>query len=233
MTYTSISSGRFTTSVVDSIATPRIIFSKSPLVYCHGLDGNGAQGIIQRDIFRIISGCIDLGYSAVCPSTGNSWGNSSGMDRVEDSVTFSRESLSATDDPPILIGVSMGTVTAFQYARSFPCAGVINILPIINLQWCRENDPEGIDATASIEAAWSIGSSDPLPENSDPLQYADQLVDIPLQLWYANDDDVSHDILDFVDITGAEVYNLGDLGHTSAAVSAIDIDKVLTFVKSL
>lgn len=230
----SLSSGRFSTGLVDAFLAPRIRKARPPVIYCHGLNGTGAQGVGGQGlpaVAALLSALAADGWPVVAPSTGNTWGNDAGLVRVAAAAAWARAHLGATADPAVVVGVSMGGTTALRWAYETPedCAAAVVILPALDIEWIRANDPEGIDGTASIEAALSLGPSDPVPESADPARFAPDLA-MPIQLWTASDDDVSHGAASFAATTGAQHHDLGPLGHSNAAVAAVDHAAVVEFV---
>lgn len=233
-----LSLGRFTAAVGDASLVRRHQLAAPPVIYCHGA-GSSALMAAQMlgsggyDGIRAVSlAACDAGFPVVAPTTPDLWGNSTAMTRLSAALTWARAN-GASPAPAVVIGASMGAATALRWAYTHPedCACVIGIIPALDVTWVRDNDPEGIEVTAAVNTAWGTVGTDPLPAGADPALFAAEL-DLPVQLWTASDDDVSHGHATFTATTGAEWHDLGALGHTTTAVAAVTPATVVSFIQA-
>jgi hypothetical protein len=105
--------------------------------------------------------CEDRGYSWCQPNVPWLLGNPTATDRIDDAVTWARANLGATDDPPILMGMSNGWVCAIVYARQFDVAGVVGLLPVtagVDGYVNPRDDPviNGFGIRGHVEDAWGV-----------------------------------------------------------------------------
>jgi alpha-beta hydrolase superfamily lysophospholipase len=140
----------------------------------------------------------------------------------------------ATDNLGV-IGWSHGASVAIQYAAANPTTVKWMVLgiPALDLQYLRVTDTvEGIvGLRASIDAAWSVTYPAALPANASPMDRAAGLSGVPALMFTASDDDISTNHATWRSAHGNTTHvNLGALGHTLAALLAIDTDTVVNFV---
>ena len=150
---------------------------------------------------------------AVAPDLRATWGNDEAMEIVRVELEAARRELSASDGPAVLVGASMGALTALNYALRHPddVACLLLALPIVDLAELHGRLPEGDPMRASIEAAHG-GAPDP---GTWPLQQAPELARIPQLLWISRDDPVGSSRLArrYARAVGAQVHSLGRAGH--------------------
>lgn len=235
---TSLASDRATVGQVDAYLAPFDRVARNPVVWCHGKDGDASQavGVLVPSQKPILSRLTDYGLTVVAPSTGNTWGNATGRMRVADVLTWAR-TLGATSGPVIRLGTSHGACACLQsgLANLSDTACIVLFEPTLDLQYVREQDTVEGNAglRASIDTAWAVAYPAALPTDASPLDIADDLANIPIQLWYATDDDISHGYDTFAAAHGnTELHNLGALGHTDAALAAVDATVVAEFINT-
>ena len=57
-----------------------------------------------------------------------------------------------------------------------------------------------------------------------------ELAGTPIQLWEASDDTLAENVDTFAATLGADLHDVGALGHTATAVQAVDAEDVVSFV---
>lgn len=164
-------------------------------------------------------------------TTGQSWGNATADTRIDAALAWLRANTTATSDPPLLVGASEGACDALTYASDHPVAGVIGIIPAIDIQAMRVADTLGL--RAAIDAAWGVTYPAALPAGANPATLTAALSSVPQQHWYASNDTVSANIAAYAAAVGADLRNVGALGHTDAAIAAVAATDVLTFINAL
>lgn len=225
--------GRFTSGLVDWVWQPRHRTARPVVVYCGGMNGNphGIPG--DADTSKMLRTLIEkYSFSVVCPQLDATWGNATGRSRIADAVTWARANLVGTNDPIVLIGGSHGGGSAINYAATNPTlvACIVLAIPAIDYQALRVNNPM-FDVRGSIDLAFGVTYPAALPVNSNPALRTAAVSGIPIQIWTASDDPISINHAAFSAAVGAETHNLGALGHTGAAIAAIDGDAVALFAQ--
>src|SRR5690606_25544541 len=92
----------------------------------------------------------------------------------------------------------------------------------------REDDVWGL--RSAVDAAWGVTYPQPLPQGANPMEND---TGVPVQIWWANDDPTSVGATTYASNVGAEIYDLGALGHTDEAIQAVDVEVVSTFIDSV
>lgn len=168
----SVSGSRFTTSQVDAVVKPLTVRTDLPVVvYCHGATANGSQLVGAGGAASVIAKATVLaqaGFTVVGPSCGDSWGNSTADSRIDDALTYARNILGCSLEPPILWGSSMGSVAVLNYAADHTVAGVVTTLTIPDLQAFHNSNYSGL--AASIRTAYSITSRTDAAASTTNLQ---------------------------------------------------------------
>lgn len=224
--------GRATAAIRDAVVQPRLRPYRNPVCYLHssGTNGTEALGVLLTNIAAITRRLARAGFVVGAPTATGLWGNSTAATRLTAMETYLRSEFAASGDL-VLIGSSHGAQWALSYAAAHPedVAAVIGFIPVIDLAYVRDNNVGGL--RASIDTAWGVAHPTALPAGSDPATLTDELAEVPIQLWYASDDAVSTNIAAFASATGAEMHNVGALGHTDAAIAAVDSDAVAAFIE--
>lgn len=229
--------GRITAAQIDCIAIgPDFNPALPPVVFSPGV-GNPATQMIDigqgvpglQPIFRAL---VDEGFAIVATTTFYSYGNTAGRTGIANCITYARNTLGCASTPAVLLGASEGANDAMTYAYLNPTmvACVVGIIPIIDLAEIVEQNI--LNLGASVLTAWGVGSL-PLPSDADPMTSAHQalLAQIPMQHWYATDDEVSANITAFRSGTGCDVRSVGALGHTDAAIAMAWPTEIAKFVR--
>lgn len=223
--------GRFTSAVAgDGAAVPRIWAGSRPVVYCHSSSMDGGQmfgGEQLPSIATLIDSLVGDGWSVVAPSIAALWGNATARSRIDDALRWIR-ARNGTDEPAVLIGASMGAAAALSWANTHTSdvACVIGIIPAVDLEAIRTANTGSL--RAPIDTAYGVTYPAALPAGSNPVDMTN-LDSIPVQLWTASDDAVSANAA--TGLPNAEIHNVGALGHTDAAVAAVDVETVATFIQ--
>lgn len=236
MTSSSLSSGRFTAATVDAVVRPRLwgrAAGRRVALFCGGAGdsaaaaaGVGAFGDATRTLCAALAA---NGHVVVSPTVTGLWGTDLAVGRLDDALTYARAN-GASSAPALLIGVSMGAGTVLRWASLHPTevAAVAGIIPAVDYQALRVADAFG--ARASIDAAWGVVYPAALPAGSDPatLDFTQQHV----ALWYAPDDATvaAGPVIAFAAAQRAQLTSVGNLGHTNAAVAAVDPAAILELV---
>lgn len=235
----SIGSGRVHASESDLWCTPHNFSAgeKMGLLYCHGggataleataYSSPGIAAIVRALASRYIVLSTDLGGT-------RTYGNDTVIARVGTARTYLQSTLGAKAGPVHMIGASMGAQSAFVYARANPShvASIVGLVPLIDLTDIHANNR--LNTTADINTAYGGSYSEATyGATHNPATFASQL-SMPIHLWYANDDEavIAQTVLDFqADAPDCEITDVGALGHTPAAISAVPPADVLDFFR--
>lgn len=207
------------------------------------LDGVPSQGAIVR---RLVD---EGGRTLLSPDAGGpqGWGSDLVITRLGQAATWLRDpartvdplgsaiALNVSDEPVVLIGVSMGGLNVLNYAKANPedVAAIVLIIPVLDPEFVRANNVGG--AAAAIDAAYG-GSYVDATERADhspaywgPSRPADWP---PTQVWFASDDPWCPlaTCEAFGQTPNTTLRNVGALGHDEDALAAVNVDDVLAFI---
>jgi predicted alpha/beta hydrolase family esterase len=225
-----------TTSQLDTYFKPRIRnTSLPPTLYLHGAGGNAAEAVgaggldAVRTLLREVAA---VGYNITTPTATQLWGNSTAISRTTDAITWNRSNLGSTNNPVVIIGASHGGTCALRYISDNPgdVACAVLVIPAVDMEDIRNTDVLGL--RDDIDAAWGVTYPAPLPAGANPAQNTADYLGVPLQIWYATDDPVCSpsSVTAFATATGAEIHSVGNLGHSNAAIAAVDTQQVIDFI---
>lgn len=181
----------------------------------------------------------DLGVPAAGITNANAWGNPNCLTRIGQAITYLQgagEYRGAKTGKVLLLGVSMGNCGAVNYAAANPSnvAGIVSIIPVWDVEDIRTNDRGSY--RASIGSAHGVTYPTALPAGRNPKDNAASLNGVvPYKCWYAADDTIaiaSAAIAGAAAAGGAAV-DVGNLGHSNAAVVAVDPLAVVSYFDSL
>lgn len=233
MSASSLRVGRFTTGQYDRIEAPRLRSRSRPFLLV--APGNftallGDTWITQGPAIRA------AGWRTYQPSVPLLVGNATSTARMADAVTGAVAD-GAAAVPPLIIGASNGATAALQYAVAHDVAGLVLMLPAIDMAYIYANDVGGF--RSDIEAAWGITYPAPLPDAANPLWLAEQgaFDGVPMQVWYASNDPISIGdgtaVASFqAAVPEAEIGDVGALGHSFAACQAVPDSTVIAFAQA-
>lgn len=241
MPYSSISTGRFTTGELDRIELPRILIYKTPIIMMGGGSYTAWTALVDG-AETICAGLVEVGFAVYIPTVSSMFGNDASVIRENDALTYARANGAHPTAPPVILGLSNGSVCGFRWVRENPASAMIAILPALDLQEVYETNT--FLAQDDIGTAWGIAldGSGILPDKASPINSAlnGYYADVPTQLHYASDDALStiySGVGTAIDafstaVPEADIHNLGALGHSAAAIQAVNIDSLVEFVVS-
>lgn len=226
--FSSLAEGRFTPGQRDAIVAPRVHGTRQVAVYLNGANGTASEAV-GGDGLPAVGGLnwrlARDGLLVVAPTVTQTWGNATAMSRIDQAVTYARANLGGSAAPPVMVGGSHGATGGLLYAASHEVAAVVGFIPAVDVAFIRDNDLLGQRAT--IDAAWGVTHPQALPADAIVLG---KDPGCPVQLWYSTDDPISTGVVDYATSVNADLHSLGALGHTDAAIAAIDTDQMLAFI---
>jgi hypothetical protein len=148
----------------------------------------------------------------------------------------------------IWLGISQGATAILDYlgydhnagshtGHMTDCAAIVLILPLIHLDSAYQNDTGGL--RAGIGTAWGVTYPTALPSHADPLTNLATVAATtpPVRIYYASDDSIENSTFPASDLTSlgsnGSVINLGALGHTEAAIAAIDLPNLIAWLATV
>lgn len=239
MAWSSLSSARFTAAVADRVEGPRTSPTlgkfNHPVIFMAGGASTAATGF--GEAAAICDALIAAGFTVFMPSVPNLAGNATADTRIADTITYANAQ--GFTDTPVIVGQSNGANCGFLYAQDHAVAVLVGVLPPLSAEALYTHDTGS--TRAILEAAWSVTYPAALPAGSDinKAAVAGSYASIAVQLWTASDDTISSDTLVVpgtaitqfaAAVPHAELRSVGALGHTTAAVQAVDAAAVVTFV---
>lgn len=240
----SLTTARFTAATEDYVFSPRVRTQFRPVIYMTG--GGNLPSVGLQEAEAMIHAVTDLGYRVYMPSVPWLLGNSTARSRIDDTLVYAKAD-GCADLPPIIIGVSNGSICAMLWARDHACGGIVSILPPLDCEYLYQNNVLGLQA--NWQTAWSVTAPTPLPAHASPLAeaLAGTLSAVPMQLYYSSDDTITQGaaasaaagataFLSAAARPGNTSSSVGALGHTGAALTAMWAsfsDYIIQFIKSI
>jgi dienelactone hydrolase len=167
--------------------------------------------------------------------SNDAWGNDTAIANVETMRSWMQSSMGAKSGKVALVGISMGGLTALNYAMAHPenVACVVGLIPAVNLQALLSN-PAGTD---SINAAYG-GTYDDSRDGPmhNPVVYASDFPNVPVHLYYSTADTgvlpqyAEQFIANCPTAQGTAVSTT--LDHSNAAVAAADMNDIVKFIRN-
>lgn len=169
-------------------AWPANTLQKPPLIYCHGATGTAlksADSLFESYVFKNLA----ENYVVVVGDWGgDAFGNDIAMGHINAALAYIRANYNASNDPPVIMGSSMGGCTALNYALDNDVTAVAAIIPLTDLTKAWEENTLGL--TSVINAAYG-GVYDPVTEGpiNDPIMFAAAMdPTIPIALFVSTND---------------------------------------------
>ena len=205
------------------------------VVYLHGAN---ATAMSCRDYLNIgelhLINALAEAFPVLSVEAGGltPWGNSTAVARVGDAVTYLQGTRGAKAGTVLLVGASMGAVTALNYARANPTlvGAVVGLIPALDLDDIVTNNRGG--GAASVNTAYGTYNEGTHGATYNPATYASTFT-IPTRLYYASDDTtcIPSTITVFdAACASATAVSVGALGHTQAAIDAAPRDDIVRFL---
>lgn len=238
MTYGTYSSGRIHAGDLDFRIVPRRPNGRL-VVYCSSHSGAAITALMPVSApgrQRIVYAIAKAGYTVIGSDMGGAatYGNTLVQTRLAEVVAAGQAIEGVSDDPPFALGVSMGALTALNYTRGHTVAGVVGILPLIDPQELRVNNPGGYDYRTELDAAHGVAYPAALPAGVNPNVDRAVYEDIPIGLWYAQSDDVAlaSTTVAFGTAVGADLHSLVG-GHDETPINSIDPQDIVDWLDEI
>lgn len=155
------------------------------------------------------------------------WGSPTAVTRAEQLRVWGSDQLKLRSDKVVVMGISMGSLAALNYARANPSkvAAIVLITPITRLAYYHDTYNGGSEAAQIDTAYGGLAAYQAAVPTSDPQQYAASLSGIPLKAWYSTTDPdipVAH-VQSFAAAVGGTSASLGAVGHSAGALTSAEL----------
>lgn len=223
---------------VDTVWTPRTPrVGKCGVVLLHG-QSSPKQYMDSAQIASVRLAAALAGSGIPCIAAemrGNSWANANGMADLELAGSkLQAEFPAIRTDKVCLVGISMGAALAARYSQLHPAAvaAVVGVIPAYDPKAIYINNDAG---DAAMEAAWGFSGLVNFPDALDLGPKAALASSVPILSGYASDDTLvpAASVTAYHAAAGGIVGNLlnvGNLGHTDAAIAAVPIATIARFL---
>lgn len=173
----------------DVLVRPHPTTNRIGVVACHGAGGSAQEFTLASKWSRGLAQALaSAGYTVLGSDLGGP--TTFGNDVVAARIEAARLALVALGCYPriVLLGGSMGTLSALRYAADNPAnvRSVIGYIPGVDVDDMRARDVLGL--RTAIEAAWGLGASDPIPVRGRPLARTADLATVPIRLYHGTAD---------------------------------------------
>jgi pimeloyl-ACP methyl ester carboxylesterase len=220
--------------------------SKRGVIYCHGAgqDARAAAGWDKAQPNtpatnqRLLAGKIAAaGFPLVAIDAGlDAWGNDTAITAMGQAQTYLQGALGAKAGKILMLGVSMGNLTALNYTRQNRAlvAAVVGIMPLSDLNHYFVNSGNA----ASVNAAYGGAYSDTTNAGGlwhNPTKYAAaDLAGLAYKAWYGASDTIVPpatvtNVLSLIGGTASGVSLAGQV-HGETLVGAVNADDVVAFL---
>jgi acetyl esterase/lipase len=246
--WTSHGLGRCSPGEADVVLLPKAFRGDGTVpgvIYCHGAGSDALSAsdpVGHAGEWNLVRSLAER-YPVVVADLGGplTFANPTAMARIEDARRYLQGTWGARPGPVIMVGTSMGGLCSLNYAAAHRdrVAGVVGILPLSDLTELYTG--HGGAFTPSVAAAWGVSATPPLstlPVGADPTRKPAPLRGLRYQAWYAGSDTIvlPSTVTRLVSLMGAPATatNLGaSHGHDEAAIGAVPVGQVLSFLASL
>jgi pimeloyl-ACP methyl ester carboxylesterase len=228
--------------------SPRLPGTKPGIFWLHGAGGEETAlwPTWSPNSSALAWWLADHGYSVFAPDCSNSvqtdgaetWGNDASTDTLDAAITYVQANpgeFQMASGKVVLIGQSMGHVTACNYARRFPTkvAGIIGAAGATDVDYHYVTG-FGVNIDAAYSGNWATNGR---ATNHDPIDFAGSLT-FPHRYYYATDDDNvppsgTGSFRPFYAAYGGPhdpAISMGTGGHTDTPVANIDKQGLLEFL---
>lgn len=248
MTLASYAVGRVQASEGDFYLTGRLAKrdqSARAVLWCHQgatLASSLYDRTNQSGTAALLEAIADAGYLVAGQDLGamNPMGNNTAKTRTGSTVTWAQTAAigASSSKPVVLVGISQGFVAAVRWAAANPTlvAAFVGVLPFWDMRG--EYASNALGLRAQIQTAWGITHPTPLPtgasandsDNTTPLAAK------PAYVAYATDDGIctpTHAGEIVAAFAGSTSVSLGALGHTNAAIAAVDKPSLISWLRTV
>lgn len=212
---------------------------KVGILYCHASNGQAAEAQYFGGVHTIVAALVSAGHPVLACELGGAttWGNDTSLARVTTARSYLQASMGARPGKVALLGLSMGGLTALAWAgaNSALTAGVVGLIPVVNIADIHTSNRGG--ATATINAAYGGAYSDATlgaTHNPQRMAAAGKYAGIPIRTYYGDSDAICVPATQtaFASSSGAITTRLTG-GHASSTIEQIDPAEIVTFFGNL
>ena len=162
------------------------------VLYCHGAGGPARQAL-EPAFAPVLNALASAGHPVLSCDLGGlaTWGNDVVLARMGTAKAYLHATLGARPGKILLVGASMGGLSALVWAKNNPTltAGVIGIVPVSDVTDMHTNNRQGL--RASIDSAYPGGWSEAAhgaTRNPVTVAAAGAYADVPMLLISAQSD---------------------------------------------
>lgn len=170
-----------------------------------------------------------------CDFYGNSWSNANAMTAITSAWTVLKAAFPLMrTDKVCLLGGSMGGGAVARWSQLNPTntAAVVGLIPAYDTKYEYDNVAALV---TPIETAWGFTGVGNFPSAANNLANVTPAIGIPILTYYAGNDTTvpSAGVTGYHTAaggTGGNITNVGNLGHTDAAIAAAPISSIRDFL---
>lgn len=239
MSASSLGLNRAVTGEQDVILLPRIksrVVGKRGIIVCHPAGFGAASTVGATPILTafpaLCSALADAGYAVVATDLGGAtaWANDAAMTAFAGARTLLATTGCLTDKV-LLVGCSMGNLTALRYAADNPgqVAAIAGIVPAVDIVGIRDGNLGSL--AAQINTAWGITGTDAVPARGVPLSRGANLAGLRWRGYYSAADTVTvpagvTSLVSTIGSTASSVQVSTTANHPGQGGSPTDVDSI-------
>jgi len=209
------------------------------ILYCHGNTGRSFEAT-NPEYVGVLGGLADLGYPILSGDWGGATacGNDTALARVTAGKAYLQGTMGAKAGKIILIGTSMGGLTAMAWAAANPAlvSCLVGMLPVCDLTDVHTNNRSGLAAV--VNAAYGGTYSEATygaTHNPLTMAVAGKLSALKMRLFYGSTDSIALPAKATALATAAGANTVlssvpGD--HATTTLALIDAATVLAFIQA-
>jgi pimeloyl-ACP methyl ester carboxylesterase len=197
-----------------------------PVVVCHGANGTALTTNTDANVYPAVRACATNDLATLAGDLGgtNTWGNDTSRARVSDAKTYLQGSAhSAKAGGVLLLGISMGALTALLWAKANPTLVRATALLIPELDPTTVHDTNRGGFAAAIEAAYGgLAGWNAAKATHDPSIDAASYTGFPIAIWNSSNDSIgtpAATVASWAVAAGATTHSLGAVGHDSSGIN--------------
>lgn len=230
-----VSAGEYATTILPKY--PAATGTRAGVMWCHGNTGL-SYGVLAAEYAAIMAALSDAGHPILSGDWGGgtNWGNDTSLTRLTTGRAYLQSTLGAAAGRVVLIGASMGAVTAMAWAAANPTLvhAIVGLIPVCDVTDVMTNNRGGLaaDVNGAYGGAWSEATHG-ATHNPATIATAGGLDAVPMRHYYGTTDAI---VIPSTVTTLAAAASATAVpvtgGHAAETIAAVSATDVLAFIQT-